>query len=150
MCRSIPKITKIVTDAIWYNFDTPINQAEEEDDEDIELSEELARELEQKDDNIQPYQEFIETTNHGIEEDPKEMKLGATLERNVKERLIKILHEYVDSLTKICLDWIHILWCINYLSRKVVLRLGKSSEELVQTCLTRFEKRSLNNLMQGS
>ena len=51
--------------------------------------------MEQKDGSIQPYQESIETINLGTEEDPNEIKLGATLEENVKERLIKLLHEYV-------------------------------------------------------
>ena len=59
------KINDKVTAAIWYNFYAPINQAEEEDDEDIELSEELARKIEQKADNIHPYQESIETINLG-------------------------------------------------------------------------------------
>ena len=92
----MPKITDNVTAAIRYNFDAPINQVEEEDDKDLELSEKLAREINQKYDNIQPYQESIETINLGTEEDPKEIKLGITLEKNVKERLIKLLHEYVD------------------------------------------------------
>ena len=92
----MPKITDNVTAAIRYNFDAPINQAEEEDDEDLEISEELAREIEQKADNIQPYQESIETINLGTKEDPKEIKLGATLKKSVKERLIKVLHEYMD------------------------------------------------------
>ena len=52
--------------------------------------------MEQKDGSIQPYQESIETINLGTYEDPKEIKLGATLEESVKERLIKLLHEYVD------------------------------------------------------
>ena len=59
MCRSMLKITYNVTVAIRYNFDAPINQAEEEDDEDLELSKELEREIEKKADNIQPYQENI-------------------------------------------------------------------------------------------
>ena len=50
----MPKITDNVTVAIRYNFDTPINQAEKEDEEDLELSKELARVLEQKA-NIHPY-----------------------------------------------------------------------------------------------
>ena len=40
----------------------------------------MAREIEQKADNIQPYQEAIETINLGAREDPKEIKLGAMLE----------------------------------------------------------------------
>ena len=42
----MPKTTDNVIVATQYNFDAPINQAEEEDDEDLELFEELAREIE--------------------------------------------------------------------------------------------------------
>ena len=48
----------------------------------------MAREIEQKADNIQLYQEAIETTDLGTE---KEIKLGEMLELSVKERLIKLL-----------------------------------------------------------
>ena len=48
----MPKITDNVTAAIWYNFDAPINQAKEEDDEDLELYKELEREIEQKANSI--------------------------------------------------------------------------------------------------
>ena len=51
----MPKITDNVTAAIWFNVDALINQAEEEDDKDLELSKELAIEIEQKPDSIQPY-----------------------------------------------------------------------------------------------
>ena len=37
MCISIPKTTDNVSATIWYNFDAPINQAKEEDDEDLEF-----------------------------------------------------------------------------------------------------------------
>ena len=90
------KITDNVTDAIWYDFDTPVKQVEEEYDGDLELSEEPVRSIEKKVDIIQPYKESIETINLGIEEDLKEVKLGETLEESVKERLIKLLHEYMD------------------------------------------------------
>ena len=36
----MPKTTDNVTTATRYNFDAPINKAEEEDDEDLEISEE--------------------------------------------------------------------------------------------------------------
>ena len=75
----MPKITDNVTAAIRYNFDAPINQAEEICDEDLELSKELVRKIERKADSIQLYQESIETINLGTEEDPKEIKIGAIL-----------------------------------------------------------------------
>ena len=45
MCKSMPKITDIANAATRYNFDAPINQVEEEDDEDLELYEEMVREI---------------------------------------------------------------------------------------------------------
>ena len=61
----MPKIIDNITATTWYDFDVPINQAEEEDDEDLELSEEMEREIERKANNIQPYQEAIETNDLG-------------------------------------------------------------------------------------
>ena len=81
----MPKTTDNVTAATQYIFDAPINQAEEEGDEDLELSEEMEREKEWRDDNIQPYQEAIETINLDTEEGLKEIKLGEMLERSHKE-----------------------------------------------------------------
>ena len=73
----MPKTTDNATAVTRYNFDAPINQAEEEGDEDLELSMEMARGIEWKADNIQPYQEAIKTINLGTKEDLKEIKLGA-------------------------------------------------------------------------
>ena len=42
------KITDNTTATTRYDFDVPIYQAEEEDDEDLELSKEMAREIEKK------------------------------------------------------------------------------------------------------
>ena len=71
MCKSISKLSDNDTATIWYNFDAPINQAEEEDGKDLELPKELARVLEKKADNVQSYQESIETINLGTEKDTK-------------------------------------------------------------------------------
>ena len=48
----MPKTTDNVTVVTQYNFEAPINQAIEEDDEDLELYEEMTREIERKADNI--------------------------------------------------------------------------------------------------
>ena len=45
---------------------------------------ELARLLQQEERTIQPHEEPIETINMGIEEDRKEVKIGANLELSVK------------------------------------------------------------------
>ena len=38
----------------------------------------------------------MDTINLGIEDDKKEIKIGSNLESSVKERLIQLLHEYVE------------------------------------------------------
>ena len=45
---------------------------------------------------IQPHEEPVETVNLGTKEDRKEVKVGANLEPNVKQRLIQMLHDYVE------------------------------------------------------
>jgi ribonuclease HI len=45
---------------------------------------------------IQPHQEPVDVINLGTEEDRKEVKVGTALKKNVKEELVKLLHEYVD------------------------------------------------------
>ena len=67
----MPKIIDNVFATTRYNFDAPINQAGEEGDEDLKLSEEMAQEIERKPDNIEKYQEAIETINLSTEEDLK-------------------------------------------------------------------------------
>ena len=67
----MPKTTDSPTVTTRYNFDAPINQAEEESDEDLELSKKMAREMEQKADNIQPYKEAIKAVNLGTKEEIK-------------------------------------------------------------------------------
>ena len=67
----MPRTTDNVTAATRYNFDAPINQVKEESDEDLELSEKMAREIKQKADNIQPYQEAIKVVNLGTKEENK-------------------------------------------------------------------------------
>jgi hypothetical protein len=46
--------------------------------------------------DIQPHQEQVETINLGTEEAKKEVKIGTTLGADIKERLVKLLQEYVD------------------------------------------------------
>ena len=75
MCKFVPKTPDNVTVATRYNFDAPINRAEEENDEDLELSEKMAKEIKRKSNNTQPYQEDVETINLSTGEDPKETKL---------------------------------------------------------------------------
>ncbi|PNX89745.1 gag/pol polyprotein, partial [Trifolium pratense] len=78
------------------DFEFPINQAEEGDEDDCELPEGLDRLLEQEEKEIQPHQEPIEVINLGTDEDKKEIKIGASLREGVKRRLVNLLQEYVD------------------------------------------------------
>ena len=57
---------------------------------------ELARLLLQEERFIQPHEEPVETINLGTETDKKEVKIGANLELSVKQRLIQMLHDYVE------------------------------------------------------
>lgn len=62
----------------------------------IDIPGELTRLLEHESKVIQPHQEPIEVINLGTKEKKKEVKVGSTLEASVRERLFKLLHEYVD------------------------------------------------------
>ena len=73
-----------------------IYQAEDEGEEDCEVSRELARLLQQEERTIQPHKELVDTVNLGTEEDKKEVKVGANLEPSVKNRLTQLLHDYVE------------------------------------------------------
>ena len=46
--------------------------------------------------SIQPHEEPVEVVNLGTEADRKEVKIDANLEGNVKNRLIQMLHKYVE------------------------------------------------------
>ena len=79
-----------------YDFENMIYEANDEGEEDCEVPGELARLLQQKERAIQPHEEPVETVNLGTEKDKKEVKIGADLEHSVKERLIQMLHDYVE------------------------------------------------------
>src|SRR3954464_4562002 len=79
-----------------YDFDNPIYTAKEGDEEDCELPDELARLLKQEEKVIEPHQEPIETVNLGTEEMRRDVKIGASLNEDVKEKLIGMLKEYCD------------------------------------------------------
>ena len=79
-----------------YDFENPINLAEDEGEDDCEVPGELARLLLQEERAIQPHEEPVETVNLGTETDRKEVKIGANLETSVKQRLIQMLHDYME------------------------------------------------------
>ncbi|WJX67858.1 hypothetical protein P8452_52291 [Trifolium repens] len=94
--KSTNKPIKTNTVIVPIDFEFPINQAEEGDEDDCELPKGLARLLEQEEKEIQPHQEPIEVINLGTDEDKKEIKIGASLKEDVKRNLASLLQEYVD------------------------------------------------------
>ena len=42
------------------------------------------------------HEELVDTINLGTEEDIKEVRIGVNLELGVKQRLIRLLHDYVE------------------------------------------------------
>lgn len=95
-CRALIEPNEHDNATFSYDFDFPINQAEEDDEENCELPKESARMLKQEEKMIQPHQEPVDVINLGTEEDRKEVKVGSALEQDVKEEMVKFLREYVD------------------------------------------------------
>jgi len=75
------------------NFESPVYEAEEEENE--EIPDEISRLLEQERKTIQPYGEALEVIKLGTEKFKKEIKIGASLKASVKKRVIELLKEYV-------------------------------------------------------
>ena len=73
-----------------------IYQSKYKGEEDCELPGELARLLQQEERAILPHEELLDTINLGTKEDKKEIRVGANIEPSVKERLIQLLHDYVE------------------------------------------------------
>ena len=82
-----------------YDFENLIYQVEDEVEEDCEIPGELARLLIQEEKAIQSHEEPIEVVNLGSETDRKDVKIGANLEDSVKNKLIQMLHDYVEVFT---------------------------------------------------
>src|ERR1051325_1071048 len=76
------------------NFEFPVFDVEEEDEE--EIPDEISQLLKHEERIIQPHKEPLEALNLGSEEDKKEVNIGALLDSNVKGKLIDLLKEYVD------------------------------------------------------
>src|SRR3954468_24171681 len=96
MCRSSSDTTDNNTAETLYELEALANQAEEGDEEDDELPEELSRLVDKESKSMLPPQEAIEIINLGTDKEPKNIKIGATLDEGIKTRLIKLLHENVE------------------------------------------------------
>src|SRR3954469_18136552 len=96
MCRSLSDTTDNNTAETLYKLEALANQAEEGDEEDDEPPEELSRFVDKESKSMLPPQEAIEIINLGTDEEPKNIKIGATLGKDVKATLTKLLHEYAE------------------------------------------------------
>ena len=97
-CKSTSILDPIANDSTIadYDFEYPINQAEDEGEEDCDIPGELARLLLQEEKDIQPHEESVEVINLGTESDKKEIRIGTNFESSVKSKLVQILHDYVE------------------------------------------------------
>ena len=94
MCRLINKPVEYNDPAASPNFECPVYGAEEEDYD--EILKEVSWLLKREENAIHPYKEPLELINLGLEEDPREVKIGALMHPNVKIGLIELVKEYVD------------------------------------------------------
>ncbi|XP_050897804.1 uncharacterized protein LOC127104675 [Lathyrus oleraceus] len=78
------------------DWDSPIFQAEDGGEEDFEVPAELTRLVEYEYTKLQPHREQVDLINLGTDEDKKEVKIGAIPGVEVKQRLVKLLKDYVD------------------------------------------------------
>ena len=78
------------------DFEQLINQAEEGEDEDWGLPQELNRMVEQEDREVKPHQEEMEVVNLGVGEERKEVKVGIDMSVKVRDELVALLQDYQD------------------------------------------------------
>ena len=60
------------------------------------MPEELSRLLQQEERALHSHEEPVETINLGTEVDRKEVKIGTNMEAKTKQRLMQMLHDYVE------------------------------------------------------
>ena len=107
-CRSSSTLDLIANDSTIddYDFECPINQAEDEGEEDCDIPGKLARLLLQEEKSIQSHEESVEVINLGTEADKKEVKIGANLEDNVKSRLVRTENFYLFGSKGLTRDYL--------------------------------------------
>ena len=87
------------SEVLGVDFEQPINQAEEEEDEDWGLPPDLLRIVEREEKEIKPHKEETEVINLGTSEEKKEVKVGTCVSANVREELVALLRGYQDIFT---------------------------------------------------
>ncbi|KAL0533834.1 hypothetical protein IC582_028105 [Cucumis melo] len=70
--------------------------SENDDEDDVGISSELLRMVEEEDEVLGPHQELVEAINLGSQEESKEVKIGTSLTRESRKKLINLLREYSD------------------------------------------------------
>lgn len=78
------------------NFDTPLNFAEDEDDESWEATTEVQEMVQQGERKLEPYQEQVEMINLGISEEKKEVKVGTCMIAPTRQKLLALLQHYKE------------------------------------------------------
>jgi len=78
------------------NFEHPVDNMEDDYEDDPEPFPELMRLVEQESKEIKPHQEDVETLNLGEEDEKKEVKIGTSMKREVKQELCALLKEFRD------------------------------------------------------
>ena len=83
-CKFPSITTNNDTAMVPYDFDNLINHADKDCEEDCELPKELARLLRQESKVIQPHEESVKVVNLGTKEEVKEVRIGSSLQDDVK------------------------------------------------------------------
>ena len=73
------------------DFERPISQAEEEENEDWGLPPNLRKMMEQEEREVKPHQEETEVVNLGIGGEKKEVKVGTCMSTKVRDELVILL-----------------------------------------------------------
>ncbi|KAK8683846.1 hypothetical protein V6N13_039892 [Hibiscus sabdariffa] len=91
-------VSNVIPDS-QVDFDQNLSQEEFIDCEDeagCELPNDLLRMMESEEKQILPHKEELEIVNLGTEEERREVKIGTTISAEIRQNLIKLLHEYKD------------------------------------------------------
>ena len=78
------------------NFEQPVNQAENDEEEDWGLPLKLKRMVEQEDMEMKPHQEETKIENLGVGEKKKEVKVGTGMTAHIRDELVALLWDYQD------------------------------------------------------
>ena len=78
------------------DFEQPVNQVEEEEDEDWGLLPNLRRIVQREEREIKSHQEETEVVTLGTSEEKKEVKIDTCVSTNIQDELVALLRDYQD------------------------------------------------------